>query len=398
MIAERCVQAVSGKEVIVPLDTTEFNLELKNNRLKCYAGLGPMSNNGGTGFYMHPALCFDAHTMVPLGVPGMLLFTRQPGGSLIPKEKRYITEKESDKWYSFPLKLRHNELSKAAHVTFVCDREGDIFEVIDGLTDDKTSIVIRGRHNRKVKTKSGQLEKISKVLEKQDVACKVKLKKREKSGKTRKLEATVKFVSVTMLKPKKNKKYMPGTREEVPVNIVEVKETGRAIKGKEKVLWRIITTLEVKSKEQAQRVIQIYKNRWRIEEMFRVMKKEGFNLEASELVKGTSIRKLAIMVMDAAMVVEKLKMSRDGKGDIKTLEVFSKQEVKLLELLNSNYEGATQKLKNPYNKEHLAWVAWIIARMGGWNGYRSQRPPGPITFWRGLERFKHAFFIYKLTN
>jgi hypothetical protein len=31
---------------------------------------------------------------------------------------------------------------------------------------------------------------------------------------------------------------------------------------------------------------------------------------------------------------------------------------------------------------------WHVARLGGWTGYASERPPGPITFTRGLQRFQ----------
>jgi hypothetical protein len=32
-------------------------------------------------------------------------------------------------------------------------------------------------------------------------------------------------------------------------------------------------------------------------------------------------------------------------------------------------------------------AAWIIARLGGWKGYASERKPGPITMHHGLTRF-----------
>jgi hypothetical protein len=38
---------------------------------------------------------------------------------------------------------------------------------------------------------------------------------------------------------------------------------------------------------------------------------------------------------------------------------------------------------NPHPKASLAWAAWIIAKLGGWNGYASSKPPGPITFFNG---------------
>tara|TARA_R110002124_G_scaffold121037_4_gene279343 strand:+ start:149 stop:814 length:666 start_codon:yes stop_codon:yes gene_type:complete len=35
----------------------------------------------------------------------------------------------------------------------------------------------------------------------------------------------------------------------------------------------------------------------------------------------------------------------------------------------------------------LAFAAWVIARLAGWSGYKSQRPAGPIDFLIGLQRF-----------
>jgi len=40
------------------------------------------------------------------------------------------------------------------------------------------------------------------------------------------------------------------------------------------------------------------------------------------------------------------------------------------------------------NGESLSWAAWVIARLGGWSGYASQRPPVPSTMSRGLKKFK----------
>jgi hypothetical protein len=56
---------------------------------------------------------------------------------------------------------------------------------------------------------------------------------------------------------------------------------------------------------------------------------------------------------------------------------------------NATLEGRTQELKNPHPKETLAWLSWIVARLGGWSGYTSRgyKPPGPKTIARGLTRF-----------
>jgi hypothetical protein len=57
-------------------------------------------------------------------------------------------------------------------------------------------------------------------------------------------------------------------------------------------------------------------------------------------------------------------------------------------LICKKLEGKTKKQINPYAKGSMAWAAWIIARLGGWNGYQSESPPGPITMLRGLQKFE----------
>jgi hypothetical protein len=66
--------------------------------------------------------------------------------------------------------------------------------------------------------------------------------------------------------------------------------------------------------------------------------------------------------------------------------------------MNRQLEGKTDKLKNPHSKECLAFAAWVIARLAGWSGYTSQRPPGPIDFLIGLQRFNERFQGFKIAK
>ena len=54
-------------------------------------------------------------------------------------------------------------------------------------------------------------------------------------------------------------------------------------------------------------------------------------------------------------------------------------------------EGKTEKQKNPHPPQTLSWASWVIARLGGWKGYASESPPGPITMLRGLTKFEAQF-------
>jgi hypothetical protein len=82
-----------------------------------------------------------------------------------------------------------------------------------------------------------------------------------------------------------------------------------------------------------------------------------------------------------------LVQARDGGGEQKVELVFDPDQIAALTAINRKYEAKTKRLKNPHPPDHLAWAAWIIGRLGGWDGYPSSKPPGPITMKNGFERF-----------
>ena len=96
-------------------------------------------------------------------------------------------------------------------------------------------------------------------------------------------------------------------------------------------------------------------------------------------------------------IIKKLKSARDGNSILKTREIFNEEEINLLKLLNVQLEGATQKQKNPFSEDNLAWATWVIARLGGWKEfYNKHRPPGNKTLKWGLERFNTLMLGYKI--
>jgi hypothetical protein len=136
----------------------------------------------------------------------------------------------------------------------------------------------------------------------------------------------------------------------------------------------------------------IYERRpqWDIEQLFRTLKSQGLDLEDSFLSDGDALECLAATALMAACSVMQLVQGRGEAGSaLPASRVFSPAEISLIEALTRKFEGKTEKQKNPHPKQSLAWAAWCIARAGGWNGYASERPPGPITFARGFRRF-HA--------
>jgi hypothetical protein len=90
--------------------------------------------------------------------------------------------------------------------------------------------------------------------------------------------------------------------------------------------------------------------------------------------------------------------ARDGRGQQPIHLAFNGSELAALTALNQDIEAKSKRLKNPFPPDRLAWGAWIIGRLGGWDGYPSSKPPGPITMKHGLEYFHAVAVGWSLRN
>ncbi len=180
--------------------------------------------------------------------------------------------------------------------------------------------------------------------------------------------------------------------EYVELYVIEARESVETIpEGEEGVLWRILTTHEIENVFEAVEVVYWYSLRWRIEEFFRTLKREGLDVEASQLETGLGLKKLVLMALNAALIIMQLVGERDGQAGLHGNLVFNEEELDCLKCVSEKYEGKTKPTRNPFIEYSLAWAAWIIARMGGWKGYRKAGPAGPITMKRGLQKFSTIF-------
>ena len=118
------------------------------------------------------------------------------------------------------------------------------------------------------------------------------------------------------------------------------------------------------------------------------MKSRGLDIEESLLADAHALENYAAAVVTASVRVMQLVQARGAAGEVVSAErVFDAEDIQVLEAVVPKFEGRTEKQKNPHPLHSLAWAAWVIARLGGWKGYASERPPGPETFTRGLTRF-----------
>jgi hypothetical protein len=193
------------------------------------------------------------------------------------------------------------------------------------------------------------------------------------------------FARVEVVRP--DNTIEEGLPKTVSLSLVQVSEIG-PLPGAEPILWRLLTTHPVEDAAMAWRVIDWYRMRWTIEQFFRTLKQQGLQLEDSQLESAERLVKLTAIAARAACVIMQLVHARDGRSAQDAAIAFTPAEIDALQALLPTLEGKTALQKNPHPPQSLAWAAWIIAKLGGWDGYPKSKPPGPITFRHGFQHFR----------
>lgn len=385
-IVEKCGQLCKGRDVLCIQDTTEFNLSGHRGRVKPGSGLGKTTKEGILGFMLHSSFVIDASVGSALGYSYIKTWERKEDGAdrhVRQYKKLPIGAKESHKW----IEASHQSkelLDEARRITVITDREGDIYDLLSLSGQGDLDLLIRSSTNRKLVNGQKLLDHLNNlpVLHSYELAVRGDVRK---NISKRVAVLGLKWSKVTIHKPAScHDQQAPATKE---LYVVEAKEQGKA----GGIYWRLLTTHEVTNTAQAIQVIEWYKQRWYIEQVHRLLKTEGFRIESSQLEQGWAIRKLTLLAMLATLRILQMMLAYEDDHEQPIEEVFDKQEQQCLQMINTKLEGETEKLKNPSNPNTLKWATWIIARLGGWKGYRSQRKPGPIVLQKGLAKFYHMY-------
>ena len=339
---------VAGLDVLAIQDTTSFRDD----------GLG----NSLVG---HATIAVEAEQGALLGLLDARIIERHGGGGKGAKG-RALCDKESQRWLDGLQASGRLVQAGAVRVTAVCDREGDIYEMFAGRPEREHMIDLPARPGQK----------------------------------KRKARIAVRFGAVTLRRPK-NRPAAPGVAAQQPVFLVEARE----IDPPPKVTpahWRLLTSHRVESFEQARWITQLYRRRWVIEQLFRTVKTNGFDIERVSM-ETAPFRTLCAMTLEAGisclqMVQDRDPRLREGRlGAGRPLrDVFEDEDRPALEAVSATLEGNTEKQKNPHTKGSLAFAAWVCARLGGWTGYYGK--PGPVVMLHGLYQFRAIQRGYQLKH
>ncbi len=372
--SERTGAACAGRHILAIDDTCEVKFPTTAQRRR---GLGPVGKGNAYGLLVHSMIAVDAASGACLGLVGGQIWTRD-GVNPVPHRERPLEERESMRWLDTAEQAKQ-VLRPAAMVTVVDDRESDIYAKWASVPQAGCHMLTRAMKDRRLAT-GGMLFAAADGFRAAGKRS-IELRPHEAGQRKRTAAVELRYGDVEICRPQHEDRSLPAT---VRLRLIEVREVNPPA-DVEPLHWRLLTTHRIANAAGAWQIVGWYQLRWVIEQMHRVMKSQGLQLEDSQVATAERLEKLAAVAVKAACIDIQLTQERDGKHGLPGSTVFTEPEMDTVEALVPTLEGSTERQKNPHPAGSLARAGWVVARLGGWNCY--YKPPGPIIFRRGMEQF-----------
>ena len=269
-------------------------------------------------------------------------------------------------------------MTDAASVVVVGDRENDIYSCF-ARRPAGADLIVRAAQDRALVEEASLFASAAAWPELTQMLVKVAPRRVGDPGRI----ATVALRAgpVTLKRPRNG--FAKTDPETVSMTLVEARELNPPA-NEEPLHWRLLTTIEVGDASAACEIVRLYRLRWRIEELFRALKSDGMRLEETQVHEAGRLFKLSVVGLAAACRTIQLVDARDGSPRPAS-DVIDPALLPAAEAIGATLEGKTERQKNRHPLHSLAWLAWIVARLGGWNCY--YKPPGPKTMRAGWAQF-----------
>jgi hypothetical protein len=381
-LAARTATQCAGRRILTIQDTSEINFSGRDKKRR---GFGPGGDGKTPGFFIHPVVAVDVESEAVVGLVDAEIWTRLEG-RVAARRKRALEDKESMRWL-LGCQAAAGVLSEAASVTMVADRESDIY-LLFARKPDRLDLIVRAAQDRRLCDGSMLFGAVA-VAEVLKTSL-VKVAPRGPGDKGRVANIELRAGIVSLARPQSLKRS--DACDATEMTLVEAREINTPA-GKTPLSWHLLTTRSVASAADADEIVQLYRLRWRIEQVFRALKSDGLALDDSQVIDADRMFNLATIGLAGAIRTIQLVDARDGSPR-PISDVIDPSFKSALEQLSKTREGKTVRQQNPHPPDSLAFVAWIAARLGGWNCYG--KPPGPKTMRDGWDRLASILDGYLL--
>ena len=375
--ATRDRAAATEGPLLVLHDTTDFSFTRRNGAAIGLLRKLPIQSACGApivacGMLMHSSLVVTADG-VPLGLGAIKFWTRKrfKGTNALKRKinptRVPIETKESIRWLE---NLQHSTalVGEPERCIHIGDRESDIYELFCLAQKEKTRFLLRTCVDR---VAGDGTTLISELLAQAPVKGHYCLQVTDKRGKQREAKLAIKVLPLVVQPPLYKKRTYP----ELSLTVIEARERGR-VKNAERIVWKLITNLPVRSLRAAIEKLTWYAMRWKIETFHKILK-SGCRAEESRLRTAERLVNLLAIFCILSWRVFWVTMLRRVAPLLKAPVVFTPSELQLLKSLQT---------RNMRDKASLDWCILQIAKLGGYLARAADPPPGPLVLWRGLAR------------
>ena len=383
---ERTIRRMAGqKTVLCVQDGTDLNY---HNLGKC-EGLGEIGKNQtgakSRGLHMHSSIAV-APNGLPLGVLNSECIAPEskPEEDSRRSDEIPIEEKKTYVWIEHHRKLVEVSGSMpGTRVIEVCDREADFFEMFDEQRQNpRVELLIRAQHNRKTAEPFKLFEAVRQMpVESRVVVHIPRQSSRPKRSKQkarakrpgRTAELVVRYKRIQLPAPK----YHEG-KEPIDIWIVHALEEHPPPESKA-VEWFLLTTIDIRTVEEAERCLRWYCLRWRIEDWHRVLK-TGCRIE--DIAHKTAERLQRAIAINLVIAWRIMLMTLLGREtpQLPAEVLFSDIELRTLK--------AYAKKKGLTPPSVLGEAVRLVAKIGGYLGRNNDPPPGHQLLWQGYTVFQ----------
>ncbi|MEW6233516.1 MAG: IS4 family transposase [Chloroflexota bacterium] len=373
--------------VLVVQDTTTLNYSSHPNT----KDLGPIGTNSEKvrGLMVHDTMVFTPEG-TPLGLLNVQCWAREGIGSRHERYQKPIEEKESWKWVeSYQAVSAVQKRNHKTQLVLVSDRESDIHELFaeQAQTPHGAQLLIRAERsrNRKAYAKEGEdYDFLWPLLEEQDLAGtrEILVPPSEKRA-ARQAKLAVRTLPIVLRAPKR-KPHLPAVR--LWAVLAQEVSPPAEVEGLE---WMLLSTVEVKNKEDAYEKLEWYARRWGIEIYHRIMK-SGCRVEARQLENATRLQNCLAIDMIVAWRIHYLTTLGQKTPEVPCTVYFTDSEWKAL----TTFTNRTKK--PPQTPPSLNESVRLLGKLGGHLGRVSDGHPGAEVLWRGMARLADIEIAYDL--
>jgi Transposase DNA-binding/Transposase Tn5 dimerisation domain len=367
-------QCAAQGRVFVAVDGSSLSLPDS----KGIRGLGSVGawKDYGRGLQVVTALALQEDGTV-IGVCAQQWWARMRPSPKRPCNRRKLEDKETRFSHAVVTEAvaRLREHAPDTLTVAVADRGLDCWPVLKTCQDGAHFIVRAGRDRRLADGPRRGRKYLYETLTSQPVLDRYDLDVPSRGGRPARIaRMQLQCARVTLQLPVTRKKRIP-----VELNAILAREVGGR-KG-QGLHWMLLTTEPIDSCKQVRALVDAYTFRWRIEELHRMWKRGGCDVEDTQLRSRNAIIKWATLHCAVAARALRLTQLARTQPDVPATSEFSQAEIDAAIILRRK-----RTKRRIGDVPSLGEMVRMVADLGGYTGKSSGGPPGATVIGRGLER------------